>query len=289
MALSIGGGLSHTNSNTKTTSDTKSAGEQDPWDYSIPYLQDFLREVGAVGGTGLTPDQKYAYEYLKGNAFEGNPWDQQIGNLTDDLFATADRSGQVGQAYGNLQNQLGDYASGKFLDPFSNPQMQAMLTQVGDDASQRINQQFAAAGRDMSSANSGAVARGVTSAQLPLLFDQFNRQQQNQMTAAQALYGAGADTASTQGNLDAQRAGLRGQGVNMAQAYRDARNQGANDILNLDQQIKMTPYEDLGVLGSLLFPVAGLGGQETGDSFTKGTSKTKTTSASLKMGLSPSQ
>jgi hypothetical protein len=248
------------------STDTKqtTSGERDPWDKTVPYLSGFLKNVGKVGGTGLTTDQKAAFDYLKGNAFEGNPWDVQQATLANDLYGTADRTGIVGDAYGKLHSQLGDYASGKFLDPMSNPQMQAMLTQVGDDAQNRINAMFAGAGRDLSGANQQAVAKGVTQAQLPLLMDQFNRAQDQQMGAAQTLFGAGQNTASAQAQLDAQRAALRGQGAQAGQTALDQQNSGANQVLALDQQIKMLPYEDLGTLGSLLFPVAQLGGQTKG-------------------------
>jgi hypothetical protein len=154
----------------------------------------------------------------------------------------------------------------------SNPQMQAMLTQVGDDAQNRINAMFAGAGRDLSGANQQAVAKGVTQAQLPLLMDQYNRAQDQQMGAAQTLFGAGQNTATTLGNLDAQRFAHRMSAGEQGQEALDMQNQGANEVLALDQQIKMMPYEDLGTLGSLLFPVAQLGGQTKGKM--QGTSST---------------
>lgn len=277
--MSIGG----SSSKTKTNSTTKSQGETDPWDYSIPYLQDFLTEAGAVGGTGLTPDQKYAYEFLKGNAFEGNPFDQQIAAGAERALTAPSRSGQVGEAYGLLSDQLMPYASGQYLDPFTNPQMRQLLDSVSDDVSSRINQQFAASGRDLSGKNQQSVARGVTQAQLPILFDQFNRQQQNQLNAANALYGAGQGGATTQAQLDAANAGLVQQGSGLADLALTARDLGANQIINLDQQIKHLPYEDLGVLGSILFPVAGLGSQQSGTSNTQGTSSTKGSSFGLKI------
>jgi hypothetical protein len=256
----------------KSKSNTNANGQSDPWGPTMPYLQDFLKEMGAVGGTGLTPDQKASLEYLKGNAFQGNPWDVQQAGLANQLYSAEDRTGIVGDAYSNLQSQLGDYASGKYLDPMSNPQMQAMLQQVGDDAANRVNAQFAGAGRDLSGANQMAVGRGVTQAQLPLLMDQYNRAQQQQFDAAKTLYGAGQSTATTQGGLDAQRFGFMGQGAAAGQQALDMQNQGANDIFNLDQTAKMTPYEDLAMVGSLLFPAAGLGGQKQEQSTTKGKS-----------------
>jgi hypothetical protein len=285
MALSLGFSSKSGKSTTNTDTKSQSAGENDPWDYSIPYLQDYLREVGSVGGTGITPDQKYAYEYLKGNAFQGNPWDEDIAALASDQFDAADRSGQVGEYYGALEGRLSGIADGDYTDVMNNPELRAMLDMVGNEASSRVNQQFAAAGRDLSGLNQRRVAQGVTEAQLPVIMDQYNRERQRQMDAATALYGAGSQTAGQQSSLDAARNALRSQGIDTAQAALDARNQGANQILELDQQIKMLPYEDLGMLGSLLLPVAGAGGQQTGNTASQGTSKTKSKSSGFSIGI----
>jgi hypothetical protein len=254
----------------KQTSNSK----QDPWAPAVPYLQDFLRQTGRVGDNAgtLTNSQKDAFKELKANAREGNPWVGQQQQLAGDLYNTADRTGIVGDAYGALQGQLGDYASGKYLDPMSNPQMQAMLQQVGDDAWNRTNAMFAGAGRDLSGANQQAAARGVTQAQLPLLLDQYNRAQGMQMDAAKTLYGAGASTADVMSNLDAQRAGLRGQGAAAGQTAIDQQNQGAERIIDLDQMKTMLPYEELGQLASLLFPAGQLGNQKKASGTSSGTS-----------------
>lgn len=275
------GSLGFSSKSSKSTTNSQSQGDSDPWDYSVPYLQDFLKEAGAVGGTGLTPDQKYAFQYLKNNAMEGNPWDVEQAKLANDLYATPDRAAGVGQAYQTLQTQLGDYASGKYVDPMTNPKIREMMTMVGDDISNRVNAQFAGAGRDLSGANQTAVAKGVSQGQLGLLLDQYNRGQDQQIGAAQTLFNAGTGTATTEAGLDAQRANLRGSGAAAGQAALDMQNQGANSLLELDQQIKMLPYEDLATLGSILFPVAGLGQQQS----QKGTSTTNSKSSGMSAGL----
>jgi hypothetical protein len=252
-----------------------SKSNQDPWAPAVPYLTKFLKQTGQVGknaGQGLTPGQTAAFADLEGIAGESNPFVDQQKQLTSDLYNTQDRTGIVGDAYKSLQGHLGDYASGKYLDPMSNPQMQAMLQQVGDDAWNRTNAMFAGAGRDLSGANQMAASRGVTQAQLPLLFDQFNRAQDMQMNAAQALYGAGSNTATAMGNLDAQRAGIRGQAAGAEQAGHDMETRGAQEIIDLEQMKKMMPYEELGALASLLFPAGQLGKQQKSSGESSGTS-----------------
>lgn len=250
-------------------STTNSKAQSDPWDVTIPYLEGILKAAGSQGGVGLTPDQVGAFKQLKTNASQGNPWEGKISGLADMAFATPDRTGMVGDAYTKLQGQLGDIASGKYLDPMSNPEMQRMLTMVGDDISQRINAQFAGAGRDLSGANQGTVARGVAQGQTGLLFDQYNKERANQASAAQTLYGASGDTAKTQSALDVARQGQMAQGVGFGEQAIEAGNYFPNAILNLDQQIKGLPIEDLKGLASLLFPAAQLGEQTQGTSTTK--------------------
>lgn len=274
--------MSFGSSDKKTTSTTNQSGQVDPWDEAIPYLRDFLKQTGDVGGVGLTPDQKAAFAYLKNNASQGNPWDVEQAKLANDMYATQDRTGQVADAYKTLQSNIGDYASGKYLDPTQNPQLMALLKQVGDDVANRTNATFAGAGRDLSGANQTAVAKGVTSATAPILVDQYNRAQQQQIDAAGQLYGAGTGSATTQAQLDAARAQLRSGGAAAGKTALDMTNQGANDVLSLDQQIKSLPYEDLARLGSILFPVAGLGNQSTGNA----TTNSRTTGTSMGIGLS---
>lgn len=264
MAISFGSssGKSTTNSNSQT----------DPWDVTIPYLTDFFKEMGAAGGRGLSPDQQAAFGALKANAAEGNPWTAQIAGLANQAFGTADRSGDVGAAFAGLNGVLGDIAGGKYLDPMSNPQMAAMLSQVGDDVQNRINAMFAGAGRDLSGANQGAVAKGVTSAQLPLLLDQYNRERVAQVDAARTIADARTGTARTQAELDAMRMQMQKLGLDLGDKAIAARDYAGNQVVNLDQQIKQLPLQDLGLLASILFPGAGLGAQEQGTSQTKSSS-----------------
>jgi hypothetical protein len=252
-----------------------SASKQDPWAPAVPYLTKFLDQVGNVGrnaGKGLTNAQKAAFGDLTDIAGASNPFVDEQKQLVSDLYNTQDRTGIVGDAYSTLQGQLSDYANGKYLDPMSNPQMQAMLQQVGDDAWNRTNAMFAGAGRDMSGANQIASSRGVTQAQLPLLLNEYARAQQMQMDAAGTLFGAGSNTATTMSNLDAQRADIRGQAAGAEQAAHDMETRGAKEIIDLEQMKKMLPYEELGALGSLLFPAGQMGKQTKSSGKSEGTS-----------------
>ncbi|MCV0371716.1 tail fiber domain-containing protein [Filomicrobium sp.] len=247
--------------------------QTDPWGPAVPAIKSYLKQVMSVGNTAATPDQTAAFDQLKANASAGNPFEGSLTKAANDAlgYDNSAQSDLVGNAYGALQDNLGSYASGEHLDPMSNPQMQAMLQTVGNDVQDRINRMFAGAGRDLSGSNQQAVARGVTAAQLPLLLNQYNQNQQNQIGAASTLFSAGTQTAGTQAQLDQILQNLRMSGVDLSKAAVDAQNYGPNAILNLEQQQQQLPYENLAMLGSLLLPIAGLGGTTNQQGESKGT------------------
>lgn len=266
MAISFGSSSSKTN--------TTQQQQSEPWAPAIPYLSRYLQDTDALRSlAGPSGDQLDAFAQLKQIAAGGNPHAGQIDQLANDSFATASRSGMADDAYKTLQSQLGDYASGKYLDFESNPYIQKMLSSVGNDVQNRINQMFAGSGRDVTGNASGqqAIARGVTQAQLPILQQLFGQEQQNQMNAANSLYQAGVGTAQVGQGLDLSALDARSKGIGYGNDAIDAKSFGANQILNLDEQLKNMPFDDMAMYGNLLLPVAGLGGQVAGS----GTSKTK--------------
>jgi len=253
-----------------TSSTSTSNSKTEPWGPTKPYLNDLIGMLGDAGGIGLSPDQQTAYSGLKSNALAGDPWTQNKANQTDWLYNEAGADGRVAGAYDKASEGLGKYAGGDYLDPMQNPQMQAMLDLVGDNAFDQVNSAFAGAGRDITGNAYGqqAAARGVAQAQLPILFDQYNKQQGLQMDALGQL------TPLAQGATDAQ--GLYGaQATEMGQSALDGLNYSGERLVDLDQQIKSVPYEDIALVASILFPGAGLGGTSSSTTTGTGTSKAK--------------
>jgi hypothetical protein len=262
--MSVGGSAGSSKSKTKS----------EPWAPTQPILKDIVGEArGLVGKTGVTPGQQGAYDDLIASANAGNPAAPAIRDAATDAlgYDVSPLKQTVGDAYAGLQDSLGKYASGDYLDVANNPQLKALMDTVGTDVQDRINRQFAAAGRDLSGMNTQTVARGVSSATAPLLLDQFNKQQGLQVDAAKTLFGGGTTAATTQGQLDQLMQQIRSGGIDMSGKALEAENYGPNAILALEQQIKNMPAEDLALLASLVTPIAGLGG----------TSNTKGSSMSL--------
>lgn len=246
-----------------TKQSSKSASE--PWKPTIPYLTDYLGQIGDLATEPLTSTQMSAVGDLKDIYGEGNPFQEQLTNLANDFFTgPQSQSGMIGDAYASLQKQLSPYAEGKFVDFNSNPYIQQMLSEVGDSVQQRINAQFAGAGRDLSGMNQRAVGQGVTAAQLPILADLYNQEQNRALGAANTLF-TGANTAATgmQG-LDTSALTTRGAAPGLATAAMDAELWGPQGLFNLEQTVSESPFQKLGLLGNLLLPVAQLGQQQTG-------------------------
>lgn len=262
---------------------TNSASKTDPWGPAIPYLTNFLSDADlARMNLGPSRDQLDAFATLKNNAAGGNPFAGNISKLAGDTFNAGSNSGMVMDAYKNLQGQLGDYASGKYLDFSSNPYIQKMLATVGNDTANRINQMFAGSGRDITGNAAGqqALGRGVTQAELPILAQLFGQEQQNQISAAEALNQAGAGAAQEGQALDTGSLTTRAGALPVANQAINAGNYAPNTILNLDQQLKQMPFSDLSLYASLLLPAAGLGGSTVGRS----TSDTSGASGGLNFG-----
>ena len=253
-----------------------SSSQSEPWEPTTDELEDIVTRLGSYSKTNVGPTQGQldAFEQLKANAGAGNPFEGQIGQLSADLFGADSRSGEVEAAYGDLSRRLGGIADGGNLDVNENPHLQEMLQNNSNRIFDRVNAAFAGAGRNITGNAQGlnALGRGITEGTLPTLFNQYNLERQAQSDAAKTLYGAGTGAATTAQGLDDAALGNRIRGIDVGQAFLDAQNYGPNTILNLEEQLKDMPAEDLALYTQLIGSIAGLGGQVEGTSREKGSS-----------------
>ena len=257
MSLSFG-------SKKQKTSQQETA-QKDPWDETVPYLKDLLSQLGTVSGQsqGITQNEGNAIGDLTNIAKGGNPYADQIGAAATDALGT-DFSGQTGTAnagYADYVRRMNPVADGTNMNIADNPEIQRLLQVVGDDVTNRVNSSFAASGRSFSGANQGAVARGVTAAQAPILLDQYNREAARSDTAAGNLFQAGNTNATTTAGLEQAEQGLRAAGVPMADAAMAAKTWGPETILQVEAALKDLPFDQLQRIANILFPAAGLGQQ----------------------------
>lgn len=237
-----------------------------PWQPAQPMLQNILSQVSSgLNNTGLTGAESGALDQLQQNAAQGNPYAGQIGSYAQSLLSGGSALAQapaVQSSLQTLQGQLTPYANGSMIG--NNPALAAQLAQIQNDVGTSINGQFAAAGRDFSGANQMAYGRGVAAAEAPVIAAQYNQDVQNQLSAANALYGAGNTTANMLGGMQQQYLTNQGQGVTASQAALDAQNYGANATLAEEAQRRGIPVQALGLLAQIGTPIAQLGQQTNG-------------------------
>jgi hypothetical protein len=135
-----------------------------------------------------------------------------------------------------------------------------------------VNEMFAGAGRSFSGANVSEVGRAVTEAQLPTLAGLYQHEQGRTDQAARDLMTQGSGAATTAASLDSVAANLRSMGIDIGRGAVDLKNLGPNQILQIEQQMKLLPYDEMAKLASILFPAGQLGQQSEGTEKTKGTS-----------------
>jgi hypothetical protein len=177
-----------------------------------------------------------------------------------------DQAGAVNQNYQNYYNQTNPLASNTNYNPMSTPGFSdALNTQIAD-ITNGTNGQFAAAGRDFSGANSMALGRGISQGIAPTIAAQYNQNVQNQQGAAGNLYNAGNTNSGILAGLQQQKLANQGQGVTAMGQATDAANAGANATLQAEAARRGIPVQALGMLAQIGIPIAGLGGQSTGQS-----------------------
>jgi hypothetical protein len=135
----------------------------------------------------------------------------------------------------------------------------------------RVNAMFAKAGRDLSGANVGEVARRVTEGVAPVYSDIYNRERANQLGAINALNAGGNAAAGLLSNLDQLALQNRQAGVGVGNAAVTAQNYGPSRLLEIEAKRRGIPLSELAGLAGILTPIAGLGGS------TSGTAATNTT------------
>ncbi len=231
-----------------------------PWAPTIGGLENIAGALSSqIPNATPTAAENEAFGKLMANAQAGNPYAPAIGGLAGNLLAGGgpDRGGILQGAYGNLQNQLTPWASGAMADPRNNPVLAQQLAVMTNDITDRINGQFAGAGRDLSPANSQALGRGILQGAVPLLANA----QQLGVNAANTLFNAGASTASGLSSLDQARIGNQMAGAGLTPTALDATNWGPNQMLATEAGRRALPINNLQQIEQPLGILGALGGQ----------------------------
>lgn len=241
-----------------------------PWQAAQPALSGILGQLGTnLNNTGLTSAETGAINQIEANAPGASAYAPQIGANASALLAgggAQNNDGRINQAYQNYYNQTNPLASNTNYNPYSTPGFSDAVNTLTSDITNNTNGQFAAAGRDMSGANSMALGRGLTAGIAPVIASQYNQNIQNQQGAAGNLYNAGNTTASALNATQAQANANTQTGTQAATDATTAANAGANATLAAEAERRGIPVQALGLLAQIGIPIGELGRQSTGQS-----------------------
>lgn len=252
----------------QTTNQTSQATPYGPAAGSIDAILGKLNTQ--VGNSDLTANENSALDTLTANANLGNPYTGAIDSLATGLLnggGAKDQAGNVSSGLGVLNDRLGGTATAGYSS-LNDPALRAALDQIGTDVSGQINGQFAAAGRDLSGMNQQTLARGIAQAQAPLILQQFNADRAAQTDAAKSLFDAQNTTSGLLNTMNQQDLTNRQAGIDVGSAALQARDAGANQLLNVEAMRRGIPTQNLSGLLGTIAPVAQAFGTQTTNSTT---------------------
>lgn len=220
------------------SSSTNTVQKADPWAGQQPYLSDVMSQ--AQGLQNNNPIQYYP--------------GQTFADMSPETQMSLDMQTQRALAGSPLNNaaqqNLTDTLSGKFLDPNTNPYLQAGSDQILAKVLPQINSQFARTGTGNSSMAARAAAEGATGAMGQLAMENYNQERMAQQRASLM-----APQLAQQDYADAARLGEVGS------VREDLAQQGINDQMQRFQFENMAPWQQLGLYNSLI--QGSYGGQTT--------------------------
>ena len=217
----------------------------------------------------MTVAETGALNEIEKNAANAGQFTGQLTDLTRNLLngggANA-QSGMLTQGYQDLQRRLGGIADGNEMG--ANSGLKPYLDSIAADTTQQVNGMFAGAGRDFSGMNMQTLARGIMQGQAPVVAQQYNQDKQNQIGAANALYGASNTTGGLLTGLNQMGLANQQAGAQLAPSVLESQNAGSKSILEAEAARRGIPIQALGLLAQIGIPIGGLGQQTSGTSTT---------------------
>ena len=249
---------------TTTTQDNTTQSQTAPWAAAQPQLQGLLGSLSHLD-TGVSPAQAAAAGMISNAAGNLPSFAPQLTNTTNALLGGGPNNGGIlSGAYNNLQGALSPYLDPSRLNPMSTPGFSQALGAMGNTITNQINDQFAAAGRDLSPGNSQALAYGLAQGEAPAIASQYNANVGNQLNAANTLFNAGNTTAGGLTGFAQTQFGNELQGANLAGQLPGLLSGPAQAALAAANTAHSLPFQNLAQYQSLLTPLAALGSQTTG-------------------------
>jgi len=167
----------------------------------------------------------------------------------------------VSGALADYERGLAPITSASFLNPYTTPGFGDALKRVDSGITNQVNGMFAGAGRDLSPANTAALARGLAQGEGQLVANQYNANLADQLGALAAGYGAAGGLLS---QLNQLGIGNEEAGIGAASSALGAQNYSPQQLLAIEAMQRAIPVDYLKSLGAVTTPIAGLGGQTNG-------------------------
>lgn len=177
-----------------------------------------INQLAQAGQNWDTDGTRPLYQGI-GSAAVSNPFQNALSGLAS----------QVGGQGSSAESNLSDYASGKLLDPASNPYFAPALQNQLDKTAAQVQSQFSGMGRYGSGANTGVLTDTLGGIRTKTFADQFNRNQELQFAANNMIDTARQANQGLQGNLLSNAGNLYSTGVGQATT-------AADRMAGLDQQ-----------------------------------------------------
>lgn len=237
--------------------------------------------LGTLGSTSTAPTaaQTAGTNQLVTNAQNAPDFSGAATTVANNLLSgggSNNYAGILNNGYSQLQSELNPIASGSQIG--ADDALQPELNTIGNDTTNSVESQFAAAGRSFSPDEAQAIARGTAAGEAPVEANQYNTDVANQLAAAGTLNTAAGNTASGLNTLNQTQLGNETTGLTAAQAIPGILNQNANSLISAGTAQQNLPYSGITSLESLLLPIAGAGSQSTGTSSGTTTQETSPTS-----------
>jgi hypothetical protein len=185
------------------------------------------------------------YNQLADRAFQGGPELAEASQSALGLFR------QLAPGIGQDDPSLAaahSFLTGRMNAPQSNPFLDRVISQAGDDIRANVNRSFANSGMFGSSANQDVLARRIGDVASNMRYGDFARQQADQMQAAGMLPSiVGAQTSSRLANVSPAL-----QSLGMLPGFESARYAGVYPAISTLNSAAGLPFQGLNSYGNLL-------------------------------------
>lgn len=192
---------------------------QGPWDVQVPYLQQAYAKAGRYLG-------RNGYNYYPGDA---------VADLTPYQTAAIDEMYRMGEG-GEYSNEILRVLRGEYLDPSTNPYIDAVYAKMSDQVSTDVNSVFSEAGRTGSGAHVATLTEGLGGIANQLYYGDYRRERADMGEALglgpEAVYGDVMAMLQAGGYGQAQRQAEIDAKINRYMYNRDAVPRTLNNMFN---------------------------------------------------------